>query len=236
MTTYADHDELVRIAERWLTRDSAPSDSILRGLLGHEMGERIPYDSRAAFRACSFAMVEAPGTGEEPDAIGFFGGHWTQVVECKASRADFMADRKKFHRRHGASGMGYYRWFLTPKGLVRPEELPEKWGLLESLGGKRVRCVRIAQPWPERNERAEMEVLVTYLRLMFATLRGSRIRDTRRARRLVELLSRTLDRGLPTLEQGSGLAVTGWAEYAHNGTGDRSWAVHPLGYIPEPKA
>lgn len=78
---------------------------------------------------------QADGTGEIPDAIGFrpvdpLGG--STVVEVKVTRADFLADRTKPHRMAG--GMGRWRYYLTPAGLVTTVELPPGWGLLEVVG------------------------------------------------------------------------------------------------------
>lgn len=51
------------------------------------------------------------------------------VVEAKTSRSDFLADRKKPHRAPG-QGIGVYRYMLCPEGIIRPEEVPQGWGLL----------------------------------------------------------------------------------------------------------
>lgn len=67
-----------------------------------------------------------------PDAIGFRAASRlteTVVVEVKCSRADFLADAKKPHRADG-EGMGLYRYFMCPEGLIRPHEVPGRWGLL----------------------------------------------------------------------------------------------------------
>lgn len=53
----------------------------------------------------------------------------TVLVECKVSRADFLADKAKPHRHAG--GVGNWRYFLAPEGLIAPDELPAKWGLVE---------------------------------------------------------------------------------------------------------
>ena len=74
--------------------------------------------------------------GEQPDCIGFRSGV-SCLIECKTSRADFLADRKKRFRVDPTLGMGDWRFMLTPKDLVKVEELPEGWGLLET-DGKRV--------------------------------------------------------------------------------------------------
>ena len=89
---------------------------------------------------CQVVAVEhRPGYGECPDAIGFRMDD-SFLVEVKVSRRDFLADMKKIHRRH-SSGMGTYRWYLTPPQLLSPTELPEDWGLLETDGG-RVKVIR----------------------------------------------------------------------------------------------
>jgi hypothetical protein len=51
------------------------------------------------------------------------------VLEAKVSRADFLADAKKPHRQPG-KGLGRWRYYLCPEGLISPDELPLGWGLL----------------------------------------------------------------------------------------------------------
>lgn len=82
---------------------------------------------------CSFAFRELTTInlhGEIPDAIGWKSGT-SILIECKTSRSDFLADRKKKFRSKAEYGMGEYRFYMTPKGLLIPDELPHKWGLLE---------------------------------------------------------------------------------------------------------
>lgn len=95
---------------------------------------------------CLVAVSEVAGgwTGEIPDAIGFSLSHGEQgstVVEVKVSRSDFLADRKKPHRQAGA-GMGAWRYFMAPAGLIALDELPEGWGLIEI--SKRGQCKVLA--------------------------------------------------------------------------------------------
>jgi hypothetical protein len=71
--------------------------------------------------------------GEQPDCLGFRSGV-SCLIECKTSRSDFLADRKKRFRIDPTKGMGDWRFMLTPKGLITVEELPEGWGLLETDG------------------------------------------------------------------------------------------------------
>lgn len=80
-----------------------------------------------------------------PDAIGFRAGVHKEasvVVEVKVSRSDFLADQKKPHRVEPATGMGVYRYYMAPEGLIKVEELPMLWGLIEvtAKGVLKVRC------------------------------------------------------------------------------------------------
>jgi hypothetical protein len=82
-------------------------------------------------------------SGEMPDAIGWKRACHSVLVECKISRADFLADRDKPFRRKPETGVGCERFYLAPKGLIAVDELPSGWGLLECCNRK-VEMVRAA--------------------------------------------------------------------------------------------
>jgi hypothetical protein len=73
--------------------------------------------------------------GEEADAIGF-NGILSTIIECKALRSDFLSDNKKLWRQRAEIGLGNYRYYCCPRGLISIHELPENWGLLEVVGGQ----------------------------------------------------------------------------------------------------
>src|SRR5688572_21445214 len=63
---------------------------------------------------------------EIPDVIGF--SSWESIlIEVKVSRSDFLCDKNKPHR---TKGMGNWRFYCCPKGMIRREELPAGWGLI----------------------------------------------------------------------------------------------------------
>lgn len=66
---------------------------------------------------------------ETPDVIGW-NSMISVLVECKASRADFFRDAKKPHRIY-SQGIGNRRYYAAPEGLLKLDEIPEEWGLLE---------------------------------------------------------------------------------------------------------
>ena len=105
------HADLVKIAGRWL-RNTAGCPVVLEEL-------------------CA-----ATANGENPDAIGWYTGR-SMLIECKVSRSDFLADRKKPFRAEPSKGLGLYRYYMAPKGLLRAAEMPTGWGLLE-VSGRRV--------------------------------------------------------------------------------------------------
>src|SRR5579863_2090461 len=118
-----------------------------------------------SYRCGVILSEQACSSGEMPDAIGWKRSCHSVVVECKVSRADFLADREKPFRRQQQLGMGCERFYLTPAALLRAEELPAGWGLLEyrnrkiNLTHAAARNVRTATGF-----RHEMNLLLASLR------------------------------------------------------------------------
>lgn len=143
MTDVSEHRKLVQRAGRWL-----------RG------GAKIHADGdHWQTVRCAVVATELVVTHEIPDAIGWaYGGLFSVLVECKTSRADFKADRGKYFRDNPKSGMGRYRYYFTPSGLICVDELPPLWGLLE-LSGRSVQVIRLADRHEEINDVQERRVL-----------------------------------------------------------------------------
>jgi hypothetical protein len=55
--------------------------------------------------------------------------------------------------------MGNHRYYLTPVGLILPDELPRGWGLLERDGRRTVERVK-AEWFADKNQREEIALLV----------------------------------------------------------------------------
>ena len=69
---------------------------------------------------CGVVLSEqACVSGEMPDAIGWKRASHSVLVECKVTRADFLADRGKPFRAKPEQGVGSERFYLTPPGLVK---------------------------------------------------------------------------------------------------------------------
>src|ERR1041385_3731182 len=72
---------------------------------------------------CGIVLSEqACVSGEMPDAIGWKRACHSVLVECKVSRVDFVADQQKPFRQRPELGLGCERFYLTPAGLLHPEE------------------------------------------------------------------------------------------------------------------
>jgi hypothetical protein len=113
---------------------------------------------------CYVALGEPYSTMvyELPDAIGWKRG-WSILVECKVSRSDFLRDKHKLARHR--VGMGQSRYFMTPKGIIKPEELPQGWGLLEVCGRvvRHVVAAKRAKPYDSDRARQELYLLLPLL-------------------------------------------------------------------------
>ena len=117
------HAELVERAGRWL-QYSAHVEMDLTG--------NAPRVTR-----CGVVLLEPQGGSENPDAIGWFNrGYHSILIECKANRRDFLIDKTKYHRRAGEkAGMGRYRFYMAPPGVIAVADLSHtKWGILEVVG------------------------------------------------------------------------------------------------------
>lgn len=103
----------------------------MSGALHQQLVERgARWLMRQGFGVVATELTVA-GVAEQVDGIGFR-ATCSAVLEAKASRTDFRADRHKPHRQAG--GLGNYRFFVCPSGLIQPDELPERWGLLWTQG------------------------------------------------------------------------------------------------------
>jgi hypothetical protein len=131
---------------------------------------RIAVQWLRSYRCGVVLSEQACVSGEMPDAIGWKRACHSVLVECKVSRADFLADRAKPFRQQAHLGVGNERFYLVPTGLIRADELPTGWGLLEY----RARKVVMAQR-SKKNLRLE-QGFFSEMNLLLASLRRVEIR------------------------------------------------------------
>lgn len=148
---------------------------------------------------CGVVLSEqACASGEMPDAIGWKQACHSVLVECKISRADFLADRDKPFRRKPERGVGSERFYLTPPALIKLEELPAGWGLLEHRRGH----IEILHPSAKNLRttvgfRYEMNLLLASLRRVEVRIEPQSITDFLKWKnRMAEYNRGTLPEGL----------------------------------------
>ena len=110
-------------------------------------------------------------TGEVPDVIGWKASCQSVLVECKVSRADFLADANKPFRSQPQDALGSKRFYLVPAGMIAREELPRYWGLLE-CSGREVEMVLK----PGRVDLRSPVGLMKEMNLLLASLRRVEVR------------------------------------------------------------
>lgn len=150
-------------------------------------------------------------SGETPDAIGWKRACQSVVVECKISRADFLIDREKPFRKKPELGMGCERYYLTPAGLVHPDELPPGWGLLEIQKREVEQVVPSAGKLRSaRGFRYEMNLLLASLRRVEVRIGPQSITDFLKWKnRMAEYNRGRLPEGiLPVQEEGNGFLLS----------------------------
>lgn len=80
-----------------------------------------------------YVAVEIITQGMECTDVYGTSGWQSTIIEVKTSRADFKKDSKKKIRNEQFKkySVGNYRYYLAPKGIIKPDELGDNWGLLE---------------------------------------------------------------------------------------------------------
>jgi len=169
------HAKLVDLAVRWLRR----------------------------YRCGVVLSEQACVSGEMPDAIGWKKQCHSVLIECKVSRADFLADRDKPFRQKPETGVGSERYYLTPRGLIHPEELPAGWGLLEVRGRDVEELKRAAKKMrTEIGFRYEMNLLLASLRRVEVRIEPQSITDFLKWKnRMIEYNGGALPTGLVLPEE-----------------------------------
>ena len=155
------------------------------------------------YRCGVILSEQACVSGEMPDAIGWKRACHSVLVECKVTRSDFLADRAKPFRLKPTHGVGCERFYLVPAGLIRHEELPAGWGLLELRSGR----IETAHP-SDKNLRSvigfryEMNLLLASLRRVEVRVEPQSITDFLKWKnRMAEYNRGTLPEGLASPEE-----------------------------------
>jgi len=156
-----------------------------------------------AYRCGVVLSEQACVSGEMPDAIGWKRACHSVLVECKVTRADFLADRAKPFRQHPEKGVGSERFYLTPPTLIKPEELPAGWGLLEfRRGGIEMMHPSAKNLRTPTGFRYEMNLLLASLRRVEVRIEPQSITDFLKWKnRMAEYNRGTLPEGLTSAEQ-----------------------------------
>ncbi|MFZ1009626.1 MAG: hypothetical protein WAN65_22495 [Candidatus Sulfotelmatobacter sp.] len=153
---------------------------------------------------CGVVLSEqACASGEMPDAIGWKRACHSVLVECKVTRSDFLADRAKPFRLKPGQGVGCERFYLVPAGLLRREELPVGWGLLECLNGTiETRHPSAKDLRTATGFRYEMNLLLASLRRVEVRVEPQSITDFLKWKnRMSEYNRGTLPEGLVSAEE-----------------------------------
>ena len=155
-----------------------------------------------AYRCGVVLSEQACASGEMPDAIGWKQACHSVLVECKVNRSDFLADREKPFRVKPEKGVGSERFYLTPRELVKLEELPCGWGLLHYHRGR----VEMLHPSAKNLRTAvglryEMNLLLASLRRVEVRIEPQSITDFLKWKnRMAEYNRGTLPEGLTAPE------------------------------------
>ena len=135
--------------------------------------ELVERDSKwlANYMRCPIVITEMGSGFEIPDAIGWTTGGGSILIECKASKSDYEADKWKPGRRTPPQfGMGNHRYYLVPPDLVGHvvANRPEHWGVLIAYK-KRVEMKATGEWLKEVSKSREMNLLISSIRRIAGT-------------------------------------------------------------------
>lgn len=80
------------------------------------------FDGRMGHK---YVAVELVTYGNEIPDVWATNGWSATIVEVKTSRSDFLRDRTKKCRQNPIEGIGNFRWYFAPQGIIGKDELPE---------------------------------------------------------------------------------------------------------------
>ena len=135
------HKALCELGAKWLKR--------------HTQNAVIP---NCATVAVDMVTIES----ETPDILGWSCGY-SIMIEVKVGRGDFLRDFKKPFRQICHTGVGEFRYYLCPTGLIKGVELPDKWGLLYLNEKNKIEIIKIAEK-QKANLKAERNMLISLIR------------------------------------------------------------------------
>lgn len=114
---------------------------------------------------CTISIHEPKGIKENPDAIGWryswgnAANEGSVLVECKTSRADFKKDFSKAFRQNPDIGIGNWRYYMCPTDLIKPEEIPDKWGLIYVNEKRKLKVVK--HPYKDSLRKSKYTIINT---------------------------------------------------------------------------
>lgn len=103
------HIQLIELGVRWMQMNGFGVVSTDLGFIGH-------------------------GACARPDVLAFR-STCSAILITKRTRKEFLADANNPWRSE-APGLGVYRFYLCPEGVITPDEVPARWGLLYEVKGK----------------------------------------------------------------------------------------------------
>lgn len=127
--------------------------------------------------SCGVAFKELSCIESEiPDVIGFGAFGHSVLIECKVSRSDFFADRKKPFRVNTEQGMGSQRFYCCPTNMIKIDELPKGWGLIYVNEKGKAICIHKNYKGSRVNQNTFIKNISAEYSIMYSALRRLQLR------------------------------------------------------------
>jgi len=128
------HNELQQVAVKYLLHKKTPNMDI----------------------KCQYTIQNANSMyGEIADVYGL-SSSYNVLIEVKSNYPDFLVDENKRCRQPDSVGLGHYRYYFFPKGLINGANVRLDWGILEyDIVNKKVDVVRKSLKFVESVRKAD---------------------------------------------------------------------------------
>lgn len=208
---------------------ATPTKKVTSGDIRAALVDRFPTSSHALM----FEVGNGTGhkTSRHADAVvmGLWPSRGLEVegVEIKVSRQDWLNELKQPEKAEAVAQYCDRWWIAAPAGMVKPDELPASWGLLELPEGKALRIkVQAPKLTPKDLDRSFVAAMLRRAseadagmvdRLVAKKLEGLRARDAEELERKIGIRTQKAEEGMKKIaeiEKELGFSLSGWTTSA----------------------
>lgn len=151
------HAKIKDIIYNILCDNNLRHEELLKTAAKFIKNKALTHFGKSTYVVCNY------NDGMEPIDVFGFGGGCTQIIKVITTRMELNLDLERAYRKCPKYGVGEFRSYLCPNGLLNKEDIPKNWGLLwcDNKG----KIIEILNPQKqEENKAQEAKIIKSLLR------------------------------------------------------------------------